>query len=243
MNAEEKKRYDNFVTRLNGKPADGKNPFKDYSSAMKALPHLQVSQKVKDELKDLVAKKYGREEGSAPPKPTAKQAAGVPSLTTLFDGLPSSEKPSRQPVYGTIPAGVSAKLEFLTAAIQNNAQVIHGLMEAKLTDPNADVSEIQDAINRLNRLNAQHGQEVDYILKTVFPDNSTNGAAPATNLVGSSIPVSPQAPTPPSPPTATTKQPIGFRPRAEQTEADPHEVSVLARTRPQHLSSSGGFKV
>jgi hypothetical protein len=259
MTKEETKLYEVFVKRLNGESSeDGKPPFTEFSSGAKSLGKMKLSQKVKDELRGMLETKFER--GAGTPAPAVKKnktpstvAALATTVATLVadQQLPPSVPASRTPVYGTIPEGVAAKLTFLREAIENNVNVIHGLMEAKQTNPDIDVSEIQDTVNRLNLLNFQHDAEVDYILKTVFPSGSKY-VTPASTLTQPPLPpptngaavIPVQAPVPPTPglgrsPFSRTepKAVAGFRmpPTREQTEADPREVEMLRRTKPEKV--------
>lgn len=239
MKPEEKKIYDDFVTRLDGKEAGGKPGFKDFVSAAKSLPRLNLPQKAKDELRTMMGEKFGREDGAKPKAPQRKVTEQSLSEATAAQGLPEPAPVSRQPVYGGIDDGTLAKLEFLAQAIENNVTVIHGLKAAHDANPSSDVSEIQESINHLNTLNHQYNDEVNRIMETVFagPKKTTKTAGFAPP------PVVPPAPTPPSPPAPTalaTNRPIGFR--REQTAPDPHEVAMLERTKPTHIKAGGGFK-
>jgi hypothetical protein len=237
MTEREKELYESFVLRLNGKEGkDGKPPFEAFVNASKSLGKMKLSQKLKDELRTMVETKFSKE----PKEPSSKKTGEKLSDFVAAQVLPPPPA-SRTPVYGTIPAAVAAKLSFLREAIENNVNVIHGLNEAKEAEPNVDVSEIQDAINRLNLLNSLHNQEVDLILKTVFPAGAA--ASPTVNQpqvspgANGGAPVIPQAPIPPSPPTAlATRLPIGFR---HQTEPDPKEVEMLKRTEPIYNGPKG----
>lgn len=247
MKPEQKQKFDDFVARLNGKTAGGKPPFKDFVSAAKSLPRLDLPDAARDELKELMGKKFGREEG-APSKPGKGKKTTAKTVTeaTADAGLPKPVPVSRQPVYSTIPPEVAAKLEFLSQAIESNVAYMHGLKAAHDAYPPADTSEIQDAINRTAALLTQYNQEVDRILASCFgmPQNTP---APPARPAGFAPPTqAPQAPTPPTPPqaqatAALSRKPIGFRMPREQTAPDPTEVRMLEATRPKYLGNDGGF--
>lgn len=125
--------------------------FKTSNAAIHSISRRKISSQQKLELRGYVAEYFDTQVRSP-----------------LRPGIPPSEPSAPLPWGSAAVSNVSeAYLLYLKEAIQTNVTLVHGFREARETQAELDVTEVQAVINHLSHLSERYNVEMGNILRSL----------------------------------------------------------------------------